>query len=388
VLSSGHSPVPSPFFGDSSTGVDDASLAQTPTERARGALALLVGCCAAAILWLHLRRPGNDCDFDLVWHGARAIWQGYDPYAVIGPGLVISWPWAPCYPLTAMIAALPVAVLPIAVARLVFVGGSAALLAWAITFDGYARIPLLFSAPFINAVQHGQWSPLLTASVLLPWLGWVTTIKPNIGLAIVASTSSPRLPRIAILTGLALGLISLAIQPQWPSEWLGTLSHSPHLSAPIARLGGPLILLALFRWRRPEARLLVALACVPQTPLFYEMLPILLVARNLREMLVMTLLSHVAILTSSVCLGDANAVAHFAALHGDAATLAWMGTVHGRAMNAFCYLPALVLVLLRPNHGPLPLWLWGRAIASGPPPSMPLTRGGGRVARALRGSSR
>ena len=47
-----------------------------------------------------------------------------------------------------------------------------------------------------------------------------------------------------------------------------------------ARPGGFLLFLALIRWRKPEARLLAAMACVPQTLGLYETLPLFLIPRT------------------------------------------------------------------------------------------------------------
>src|SRR4029078_6587043 len=57
------------------------------------------------------------------------------------------------------------------------------------------------------------------------------------------------------------------------------------------RVGGPLILLALIRWRRPEARLIAALACVPQTTLLYEAVPLFLVVYGWYEGLMLSILT-------------------------------------------------------------------------------------------------
>jgi hypothetical protein len=53
------------------------------------------------------------------------------------------------------------------------------------------------------------------------------------------------------------------------------------------------LLIALLRWRRPEARVLAALACVPQTMRFIDQLPLLAVAQSFRQSLLVSLLSYV-----------------------------------------------------------------------------------------------
>ena len=54
--------------------------------------------------------------------------------------------------------------------------------------------------------------------------------------------------------------------------------------------GGFVLLIALFRWRRWEARLFLALVCFPQTPGAMSALPLLLIPKTLRGMLILALL--------------------------------------------------------------------------------------------------
>jgi hypothetical protein len=312
--------------------------------RARGGIALGVGLATAIEVWVKMQRPGGFSDFDHIWEGARIVWARGNPYELIGPGRAFDWPWPLYYPLPALLVVLPLTLLPLPVARALFTGGSTAILAWALGGDGFARLALLLSVPFLHAVQIGQWSPLLTAMFLLPALGWLAVAKPNIGTAVLAATPSPRTWRVAALGGGALVLASLILQPSWPADWLRTLRSGEHIAPPILRFGGPVLLLALLRWRRPEARLLLALGCVPQTPAHYEALPVLLVACRAPEVLGLVLLSDLALVTSFV-------------LAPGSTSLLESATLYGRIINLFYYLPALALVLTRPNEGPAPAWL-------------------------------
>ena len=90
------------------------------------------------------------------------------------------------YPLTTAMFAAPFSLLSPLLGATVFVGIAASLLAWGITQDGYGRLPIFGSAPFIWAAHSGQLSPLITASALIPALGWLAPVKPNIGLAALA----------------------------------------------------------------------------------------------------------------------------------------------------------------------------------------------------------
>ena len=112
---------------------------------------------------------------------------------------------------------------------------------------------------------------------------------------------------------------------------------------------GPLLLLALTRWRRPEARLVAAFALVPHSTLFYEALPLLvLVPRTRQQLLALLLLNWIGTLVE----------AWLVFLPG----FEWRSNVYvvGELMLAFAYLPALIVVLRRPNvapdDAPLPAW--------------------------------
>ena len=288
--------------------------------------------------------PWHPSDFGLSWFGALALRHGADPYALIGPGLQYDWPWRMLlYPVTSMVVALPLSYLPEIVATFLFVAVSCGLLSYALTENNWGRLALLLSWPFVVAVTAGQWSPILTAAVLLPSLGWLWVAKPNVGVAILAATSSTRLLKIALLGGALITAASIVFFPNWPSEWLASLGRTQHMGAPIMRTGGILILLGLLRWRRPEARLIVALACVPQTNSWYEGVPLLLAALTFRESLFLSTVSLLGYFIPPYVMTATNE----SQFNAQVAAL----------MVAFCYLPATFLVLRRPNEGEPPAWL-------------------------------
>jgi hypothetical protein len=143
----------------------------------------------------------------------------------------------------------------------------------------------------------------------------------------------------------AFGALTVAIWPYWVPAWLDNLPSITHMSAPVARLGGPLILLALLKWRRADARLLAALACVPQTPVLYEAVPLFLLVRNFREATLLIVLTGVLgrIVLTTVTTTDYNA---------------WMAT-NGQLMVWLLYLPCTAMILFRPNEGlTLSLDMW------------------------------
>jgi hypothetical protein len=100
------------------------------------------------------------------------------------------------------------------------------------------------------------------------------------------------------------------------------------------------MLLALLRWRRPEARLLAVLALVPQTPTFYDHLFAFAVPRTFRETLILT-----------VCTFGVYFVIGF---NSPLPTFETWGNLLARTTVYLVYLPAVVLVLRRPNEGQIP----------------------------------
>jgi hypothetical protein len=172
-------------------------------------------------------------------------------------------------------------------------------------------------------------------------------VKPNVGLAMLGSTLSWR----QALSMLAFAALTLIIMPDWPSRWLASLSHSPYHFSPIRAPGGFLTLLALARWRRPEARLLAVMGVVPQSPFVYEVLPLFLVARTRFQTYALVIGSDLALCVYVLARGMPQAAYYH---------------INGTAIFVAMYLPALFLVLRRPNEGPVPGWL-ERASAALPP---------------------
>ena len=101
------------------------------------------------------------------------------------------------------------------------------------------------------------------------------------------------------------------------------------------------LLLALFRWRRPEARLLAALACVPQNIGLYETVPLWLIPRNRWEGYLLAGLSLLAALLQARVLPHAGE------------PLAELMRARWPYVLVLVYLPALILAL-RPPPAPEP----------------------------------
>lgn len=317
-----------------------------PGARARAVVALLVGVWAVLLMLGFGAVTHRPTDFDVVWHGARLFVDGQDPWLLIGPGRRVDWPSPLYYPAPALLALAPLGALPLAIARALFVGGSAALLAWAVTRDAWWRLLVFVSVPFLHAAVSGQWSVLVAAAFFLWPLGVLAVLKPTVGLATVAASLSARAYLVAAGGGAVLLAASFAIAPDWLSAWRAATGLAPHMSAPVAhwRVGGPLVLLALLRWRRPEARWLVALACVPQSTVPYEAVYHMVMPASRVAALAMTVLSYAAGYAHYRIVQVATSTQHLQYLAGDALVL-------------FFYLPTLAMVLRRPNEGALPRWL-------------------------------
>src|SRR5215212_3153186 len=83
------------------------------------------------------------------------------------------------YPFTTMLMLWPLKLVPLRWAVPLFVGLSSSALAFAIARKGEPWQLLMFLSPaFWSAVQSVQWSPLLTAAVLLPPLLPLALAKP------------------------------------------------------------------------------------------------------------------------------------------------------------------------------------------------------------------
>lgn len=299
-------------------------------------------------------------DFDQFWFAAGALRDGLNPYAAVGPGLAFKWPWPLYYPLPATLLALPFSYIPVLPARAVFFGLSSALLAFGLTRESYHRLVVFASASYLVASNVVQWEVLLTAAALLPVLGFVFAAKPNIALALLFAY-----PRRRAIVGVAIiTVLSLVVMPSWPVQWLNLIRTASDKAPPVSYAGGFLLLLALLRWRRPEARLIVALACTPLTMMPYVTIPLFLIPASLMESLVLAWATWVAWFTVG--------------LMGPHANFAEFNLHNATVFVPLVYLPALIMVLRRPNEGELPNWLIKRASALLPGNSLirPVNRGG------------
>jgi hypothetical protein len=309
-------------------------------------VALSLGFLAGYYAFMNAAASSKPRDFSQIWYAARALLRHVDPYTTIGPGLTFDWPNPFLYPLPAAVLALPLVPLSDAAANGVFMAFAATALAWALMEHGFAPLWGCLSASMLFACEVVQWSPLLAATVVVPVLGVALIAKPTIGAAVFLARPS----WWPIAGGLVLASVTFALEPAWVAHWRGALAWNATFDppaapyrAPITLPGGVFILATLFRWRRPEARLLAGLACVPQTLLLYETVPLLLVPRTSRQALLLVALSWAAWWWPHAHpAGGGYAVQ----LRANGTMIVWL-----------LYLPCVLMILGRPNEGAVPGWV-------------------------------
>jgi len=294
-------------------------------------------CGVAAFAYVLFRGTSSPVasDFDQLWYGARGVLRGVSPYGIVGPGREFDWDYL-FYPMPAVVITLPFALLPLLIARATFSAGSAFLLGAALWREDRGRLLVFATAPMLIALGRGQSSPVLLASAFIPALSWLGTIKPNIALALLPVSRNIRLTVIAGIVGTVVLLaVSFALEPTWVAQWRDVLAKKNDSAPAIMRFGGFLIPLVLLRWRRRESWLVLLLACLPQTPSFYDAVPLFAVPKGVRQTALLSLCGNIAFLLLVSGVG-------FPA-----------DTTYGVRVTTLSvllmYLPAVGLVLFRPN---------------------------------------
>jgi hypothetical protein len=315
------------------------------SRRRRQLIALLVGAVAAVLAQAMFVWTPYATDYHYWGAAGAAVLLGENPYQVIGNGRPINLDGPFAYPLPAALVAIPFAVLPHALGRALFVGLGFALAAYGCLVVAPWRLVMLAGFPALWTLVNAQWTPLLVGASLVPSFGFLLACKPTVGFALWCYRPS----RSAFAGGVAICLLALAVLPTWPLDWLAVLRDNPYGSqyvSPIALPGGFLLALALFRWRLPEARLVLAMAMIPQNYFFYDQLPLLFVPRTERGLLG-------TIVWVWLVRALAVELVHTPSLPDPAA--------RSLALSPFVlwgiYLPCLVMLLKRPNEGPVPPWL-------------------------------
>jgi hypothetical protein len=281
--------------------------------RGRLAISALVGLASGSFCWFLMRHFHQDAaDFRWALHLAHRLLAKENPYDTP----------LEQYPLTAGLFALPFVRLQPELAAALFWGISSALLAFGVTRHGYHRLLIFFAYPYWAAMLTVQWSPIIAASAFFPLLLPVTLAKPQVGLPVFLTRPSRRGWAACIL----LALLSLILMPNWPRLWLRQMGGYEHFF-PLLVLPGPLLLLALLRYRNRDARFLLLSAIMPQR-WFFDSFTLWLIPQSQREI----------VWTVFVSWG--------------AGIWRWYHTPQsstevGRWTVVFFYLPMLALILLR-----------------------------------------
>ncbi len=227
------------------------------------------------------------------------------------------------YPLPAGLFGLPFVKVSLSAAGGMFYGLSSGVLAFGLIRHGYHRLLIFFAYPYWAGMLAAQWGPLLMASAFFPLLLPATMAKPQTGIPVAVT----HITRRGVIVCLVVGAIAFAAMPNWLGLWLGQLGGYRHFY-PLLILPGPLLLLALFRYRDPDAALFLLTALLPQR-WFYDTLTLWLIPKSRRE-----------ILWTALCSWGAGWWRWYHVPNGVADV--------GRWTIVFIYLPMLAVLLLRP----------------------------------------
>lgn len=288
-----------------------------PSRRNRVALSVLVGTCSGLFCWYLLRHfHQGAADFQWAIHGARRLLSRENPYDTP----------LEQYPVTAMLFGIPFVRVTPDIAAAIFFGISSGLLALGLTRDTGWRLLVFLAYPYWASVLTAQWSPLITASAFFPVLLPATMAKPQVGFPVAVT----HLSRRGIAACILWGLVSLAVLPSWPWLWRHQFGNYQHF-IPLLVMPGPLVLLALVRYRDRDSWLLLISAIMPQR-WFFDSLILWLIPKSRRQLL----------FTGAISWG--------------AGILRWYHapssfTEVGRWTVWFIYLPMVLVLLLRQPRG-------------------------------------
>ena len=273
----------------------------------------MIGVASAAFcyfLMLHFHQGA--ADFGWAVRAAQHVLAGQNPYDTP----------LEQYPLTAAFFGAPFVWLRPEMAGALFYGLSSALLAFGISRHGYHRLLVFLAYPYWGGLLAVQWCTLIFASAFFPLLLPVTMAKPQLGLPVALTNLSRR----GIVACGVVVLLTLIAMPRWPLLWLGQLKNYEHF-IPLLVMPGPLLALALWRYRDKDAWFLLVTALMPQR-WFFDAFILWLIPKSRREIL------------------------FTAALSWGAGIWRWYHIPHsfaevGRYTVLFMYLPMLAVILLR-----------------------------------------
>jgi hypothetical protein len=252
---------------------------EMPGLRGRIAISTLIGVAAGWACFFFMRRLHQGAgDFSWAIHLAQRMLARQNPYDSL----------LEQYPFTAGVFALPFVRVAPEVAAGIFYGLSSALLALGLTREGYHRLFIFLAYPYWVGLLTVQWSTAIMASAFYPLLIPVTMAKPQVGLPVFLTRISKR----GFWACVVLGVLSLILMPHWPRLWIGQMGYYQHFYALLV-LPGPLILLALVRWRDRDAWLLFLTSLMPQR-WFFDAFILWLIPKSRREILATVMFSWCA----------------------------------------------------------------------------------------------
>jgi hypothetical protein len=283
--------------------------------RKRLVISALIGIVAGIFCCFLIRRmQQNAGDFRWALYLARHLVSHQNPYDTPDEQ----------YPLPAAFVALPFLQFPPAIAAGMFYGLGAFFLTLGVTRNGLVRLRCFAAYPFWAGLLTAQWSVIIAASAFFPVLLPVTMAKPQVGLPVFLTFFTRR----GFLLCVIVGALSLIVLPHWPWLWLGQTHYYEHF-IPLLVFPGPLLLLALFRYRHRDSWLLLLSAFMPQR-WFFDSFTLWLIPKSRREFLFTVPISWAAGIWRWYHLP-----ANF--------------TQVGRVSVLCFYLPMLVVLLLRPS---------------------------------------
>jgi hypothetical protein len=309
----------------------------------RSALALVIGTFVTAFLaGQPMSANYRAADLTILLRRVHTVMAGEPPYrtSMADPDFDDRL----LYPLPAVLVMTPVAHVRPELVRAMWSGLAAVVITFiALSKFGLHGFAIVVSRCAERAFVLAQWSPWFFAGALVPPFQLLAAAKPTIAFLVWVYR-----PTWWPFIGAAV-LVPLAflVWPSWLGEWLATTKGVGFYAAAatVWQGGGPLLLLAALRWRRAEARLLLAMSCVPHNFVWYDQLLLFLVPATAFELWSLSALSWLSMF-----------VAHYYFVRLGIPEPG--GQVAFRApIVALLYLPALAMVLRRPNEGTIPAWL-------------------------------
>jgi hypothetical protein len=241
-----------------------------PQKQTRLLIAGLIGLSTGVFCWyLMVRLHQGAGDFIWAIRAAQDLLARRNPYRS---------PYQ-LYPLPAALFGLPLTWLKPELAGGIFYGVSSALLAFGISRFGYERLLIFLAYPYWAGMITVQWIPIIMASAFFCALTPAILAKPQIGLPVLAT----HLNRKNVVIAIATLLLSLIVMPHWISLWLGNLGGYSRF-IPLLVLPGPLLALALLRYKDWDSWLLFLAACMPQR-WFYDPFSLWLIPKTRREII-------------------------------------------------------------------------------------------------------